>query len=162
MAEQSYIFDFNRVDSFFENWNVKYFVDEMWQVDDISNGEYHYANEGSNCFELVLVSHGDDNIENYLDEDGALNDDVVIFDSANCGLDWVNEKFGEGSIELHDAVEFDIGTESATPLKAVILRNGSTGYVMGYSINIVPFTVTNKVVFDEDVVFWTITRFNNG
>lgn len=143
---QSYIFDFSRVPSFFEHFNIDFNVSDM---------------DGSSKFELVLVKHGGDNIEDYLNNDGTLNisDDSSEVLKTNCGLDFVRDEFGDAKIELHDAVEFNVG-DTNIPLKAVFLRDDSTKYVMGYSINRVPFTVTNKVVFDEDVIFWDITRIN--
>lgn len=155
MAEQSYIFDFSRVPSFFENFNIGFFVDEMTKIID---GET--VNEGTECFELVWVAYGDDNISEYLEEDGTLDSSVVIYQTESCGLDWIQDSTGDATIELSDTVEFSVG-ENNVPLKAILLRNVSTGYIMGYSINMNPFTVTNKLVFDDDVIFWDITRYNN-
>ena len=158
MVEQSYIFDFSRVPSFFEYFNVAFFVDEMYQIID---GES--KGTGSDCYELVWCSYGDgNNISDYLNSDGTLNSSVVtVHDTVDCALDYVRDEYGDATIGLHESVEFDIG-DNNIPLKAIFLRNKSTGYVMGYCINLVSFTVTNKAVFDEDIVFWDITRLNNG
>ena len=148
MAEQSYIFDFSRVPSFFEHFNIDFNVADM---------------DGSNNYELVWVAYGDGtNIDDYLNsQDGTLASTVTVYATQSCGLDWVNDEFGDATIELHDAVEFSVG-DNTIPLKAIFLRDATTGYVMGYCINNVAFTVTNKAVFDEDVIFWDITRLNNG
>lgn len=147
MAEQSYIFDFSRVPSFFEHFNIEFNVADM---------------DGTENYELVWVAFGDgSNIEDYLDDDGTLADTVTVYDSRPCGLDWVKDEFGDATIELHDAVEFHIGDENV-PLKAIFLQDTNTKYVMGYCINMVAFTVTNVAVFDEDVIFWDITRLNDG
>ena len=148
---QSYIFDFSRVPSFFENFNINFLVSDM---------------DGTNKFELVLCKHGADNIGDYLDQNGCLNIDdssseLLIID---CGLDFVRDEFGDAKIELHDEAVFDenmIGDQNI-PIKAVFLRDSTTKYVMGYSFNRVPFTVTNKVIFDSDVIFWDITRINRN
>ena len=71
---------------------------------------------------------------------------------------------GDMQIGLGAEVRFDtdqIG-ERNIPLKAIFLRDKASKYVMGYSINMVAFTVTNVVVFDEDVIFWDVVRYNNA
>ena len=80
MVEQSYIFDFSRVPSFFEYFNVAFFVDEMYQtIDGESTGT------GSNCYELVWCSYGDgNNISDYLFFRSAKTADVSQF------ISWVN------------------------------------------------------------------------
>ena len=160
MAELSYIFDFSRVPTFFEEFNNQFFLDEMYQTID---GESSEEEVGDN-FELVWVSYGDgDNIENYLDEFGCLNDTVTVEDEyvVDCALEYTRDEMGDAIIGLKNQVEITIGDKNI-PLKAIFLRCKSTGYVMGYSINMVSFTVTNKVVFDEDVIFWDITRLSYG
>lgn len=161
---QSYIFDFTRVDDFIENSNIAYFYDKMFKVIDVDeeDGSYIYEDDTiEDNYELVLVEYGGDNISEYLDEYGCLDesiDDILVED---CSLDYYNKGNANATIELHDEVRFDIGDENV-PLKAILLRSKSTGYVMGYSINMVAVPVTNQVVFDNDVIFWDITRFNNN
>ena len=155
MSEQSYSFDFARVPSFMENFNIAFFIDEMYKTVDGT-----LVNEGENAYELVWVSYGYDNIQDYLDEFGNLKDDVTIYDSVECTLEWIQDEFGDATVGLYDEVSFDIGDENV-PLKALFLRDASTGYVMGYCINIYPFYVTNEAVFDGDIVFWDITRLNS-
>ena len=170
MAEQSYLFDFSRVDSFIENINVAFFIDEMFKVTGYDNttGTYTYEDDDvDDNFQLVFVEYGEDNIEDYLDSDGFLlasydEDDHPTHGHTHkmdCALDYYNRGNGSSTIELHDDVEFTIGDKNI-PIKAIFLRSTSTNYVMGYSINMRPFTVTNKVVFDDDVIFWDISRYN--
>lgn len=171
MAEEhSFIFDFSRVDDFFENFNQTFFIEEMWKVTGInsSTGEYTYAETGSDCFQLVLASYGGDNISDYLDEYGGLSSNVTVAvdEDGNeliedISLDWYNRGNGEATIELHSDVTFDIG-DINTPIKAVLLRSKESGYIMGYSINMVSFTVTNQIKFDNDVIFWDIRRLNTN
>ena len=163
MAEQSYLFDFRRVEDFIENINVAFFIDEMWWVTGLDNdGEPIYPDGATwdDAFELVIVEYGDENIKDYLTDDGLLDttriDGVHIMD---CNLDYYNQGDGDSTFELHDTVTFNIG-DANVPIKAVFLRNKSTGYVMGYSINTHAFTVTNQVVFDNDIIFWDVSRFN--
>ena len=49
MAEQSYLFDFTRVDSFIDNLNVGFFIDEMFRVTgyDSENQEYEYDDDST-------------------------------------------------------------------------------------------------------------------
>jgi len=163
MAEQSYLFDFTRVDTFFDYFNIAFFIDEMWQVNgyDEDTDSYTYDNVIEDaCFELVLIEYGADNIDEYLTADGFLDTTAVEgIHRMDCGLDWYNRGDGEATIELHDDVTFNIGDVNM-PLKAILLINKSTNYVMGYSINTNPFSVTNQVVLDDDVIFWDISRFN--
>lgn len=147
MAEQSYIFDFSRVPSFFEHFNLDFLVSDM--------------DGSSSKFQLVLVKHGGDNISDYLDNNGELDVDSGESIVEDCKLSYTSDSYGDATISLADDVTFTIG-DTNIPLKAVFLRDKTTGYVMGYSINLVPFSVTNKVVFDDDVVFWDITRLNNN
>ena len=162
MAEQSYLFDFARVDNFIENINVAFFFEEMWTVigiDSSGNKTYPTGQSVEDSFELLFVEYGGDNISDYLDSDGLLDTTKVTgVHIEDCGLDWYNQGEGEATFEIHDDVTFDIG-EVNIPIKAVFLRNKSTQYIMGYSINMSPFTVTNEVVFDDDVIFWDVSRF---
>lgn len=161
MAEQSYLFDFSRVKSFIENINVGFFIEEMFKVIDYDEktGEYKYEDDNiENNFELVIAEVGGNNIEEYIDSDGFLTvtENIRV---EECALDFYNRDNGSSTIELHGTVSFNIGDENV-PIKAIFLRSKSTNYVMGYSINNRPFTVTNEVVFDDDVIFWDISRFN--
>ena len=165
MAEQSYLFDFSRVESFIENINVAFFIDEMFKVVgyDTETGEYEYEDDDvDDNFQLIICEYGADNIGEYIDSDGflILDDSSEYLHIVDCALDYYNRGNGSSTIELHGDVEFTIGDDVNIPIKAIFLRAKSTNYVMGYSINNRPFTVTNKVVFDDDVIFWDISRFN--
>lgn len=147
MAEQSYIFDFSRTPTFFEHFNIDFHITDM---------------DGSSVkFQLVIVEYGGDNIDEYLDSDGLLNvtDNLLVED---CKLNCAFDDYGDLTVTLAENVTFDIG-DTNIPLKAIFLRDKTTGYVMGYSINMVSFNVTNEVVFDDDVIFWNTGRLNcNG
>jgi len=162
MAEQSFLFDFTRVDDFIDNINVGFFFDEMFRVTGVdSSGNYTYADDSiEDNFELILVMFGGNNISEYLDADGLLKSSVEADSKVeDCALDYYNRGDGESTIELHDDVTFSIG-DINVPVKAVLLRSKSTGYVMGYSINNASYSVTNEVIFDgSDVIFWDIGNF---
>lgn len=158
----SYIFDFTRVNDFFENFNVKF------NVNDSDNGsklyileDDEYINTGDK-FELVFASACPDNIsDGCLTNTGQIDRDNVEYDDnhvVEVELDWIKDSYGDAIIHIHDEVTLTLG-ETVLPLKAVFLRSKSNGYVLGYCINLVKFSVTNKVVFDDDVMFWDITRY---
>ena len=165
MAEHSYLFDFIRVDSFIERLNIDFLIEDMYKVvgydSETAQYEYEDDNIGEN-FQLVICEYGYDNIGNYLNSDGTLNisDSDTHIHIEDCALDYYNRGNGASSIELHGSVTFEIGDDVNIPIKAIFLRDKDTGYVMGYSINNRPFSVTNEVVFDDDVIFWDISRFN--
>lgn len=151
MAEQSYIFDFSRVPSFFEHFNIDFNISDM---------------DGSSAkFQLVIAEYGGVNIDEYLDASGCLDTGVVDPNTLlveDCKLSCTFDDYGDATIKLAESVTFDVGDVNI-PLKAIFLRDKTTGYVMGYSINLVSFNVTNAVVFDDDVIFWSTGRLNcNG
>lgn len=165
MAEQSYLFDFTRTDDFFENFNIRFKLSDMFNVTRYNSdtGEYEYSdNDVGENFTLHIIKYGGDNIEEYLVSDSEYSKlDVDTIGESNIlsqpvALDWFNRGYGEGSIELHGNVTYEIGEDNNIPLKAIVLCYGD--YVMGYSINMRPFTVTNQLVFDDDVIFWDIRR----
>ena len=162
MAEQSFLFDFTRLDSFVENINTAFFIDEMFKVTGVDSETGNYTYEDDNIednFELVIIKYGGDNISEYIDSDGLLKSEIEADSmTETCALDYYNRGEGNATIELHDTVTFNIGDVNI-PIKAVLLRSYSTGYVMGYSINTRSFSVTNEVVFDDDVIFWDISRY---
>ena len=162
---QSYNFDFSRVKNFFKNFNIKFKLADMNELD--SEGEV--IGTAQSKFELVLASYCSEDISDCLDSDGKIDTSNVTIakNSSNVdliqtvGLDWVEDEFGDGSIQLHDTCTFNIG-DVTIPLKGVFLRtNDSNKYVMGYCINNVAFPVTNQVIFDDDVIFWNISRFKS-
>lgn len=142
---QSYLFDFQTVPTFFDNWNVNFKLMEM---------------NTSNKFQFVFCDYAPDNIEQCLNgtvlntstvtiAKNYLNQDAVV----DCSLAWDS---ASRTISLRDDVEWNVGDGNAY-LKAVFLRNKDTGYVMGYCIHMNSFDVTNKVTFDEGTVLWSIS-----
>ena len=165
MVEQSYNFDFTRVDDFFENLNIKFNISDMNKLD--SNGDV--IGTAQSKFELVLVSFCSEDISDCLDNTGKIDTSQVTIakDSSNndliqtIGLDWVKGNYGDAVIQLHNDCTFSIGDVNV-PLKGVFLRtNDSNKYVIGYCLNNVAFTVTNQVVFDSGIIFWDISRFKS-
>ena len=133
---QSYLFDFNRVSTFFDEWNNKFSVSDM---------------DGSNKFEVVVSSYSPNNINECLNANGTLNTSVVTGTySQNLPLTWAND-----TIKVAFDVTFNFGT-SIVPLKSLFIKHKSIGYVMGYSIFMATFNVTNQLVLDADTVLWSI------
>jgi len=166
MAEQSYLFDFTRTDDFFENFNINFKLEDMFKVTgyDSETQAYTYEDDtiGAN-YELAIILYGDDNFSMYLDTTSSyskvksnLMENAMVEDVS---LDWYNRGDGEATIELHGSVTFEIGDDNV-PIKAVVLQDKTTKCVLGYSINMKPFSATNQIVFDDDVIFWDISRFN--
>lgn len=166
MAEQSYLFDFTRTDDFFEQFNLKFKVSDMYKVTGYNENtqEYSYAQgTGGDNFKLYVFHKGGANISEYLDTTASyskLKSSLLVegtYMEKDIGLDWYNRGNGEYTVELHGDATFEIGEENSVQLRAILLCCGD--YVMGYSINMKPFSVTNQLVFDDDIIFWDITRF---
>lgn len=137
MSTQSYIFDFQRVPSFFDNWNIQFKLLEM---------------NDSNNFQLVFSSYAPSNISECLSGD-VLSSDVTVASTVDCSLKWTSDT---GLIQIRNDATWSIG-DSTVPLKAVFLRHKSSGYVMGYSINMNSFEVTNTVTLEADTILWSIS-----
>lgn len=137
---QGFLFDFSRVTDFFDLWNNVFKTTEM---------------TGANNFQLVFCTDSPTNIQDCL-TNGKLNNRVTVADGGviDCGLTWRNE-----TITLSSDAVFNIGDAELT-LKAVFLRHKASQTVIGYSININAFDVTNEVIYDEGTTFWSI--FDEG
>lgn len=136
MAEiQSFTFDFKRSPSFFERWNLDFLISNM--------------NGTTKNFKIVIAGDCHDNIEDNLTNNRTLNSSVTSKREVTCALKWEDE-----AISLGTDVEFTIG-DSVIPLKGVFLTT-SSGYVMGYSINMSSFNITNKLKFDKGTIFYSI------
>lgn len=164
MTEQSLLFDFARSPSFFEQFNVAFNVNNSntgvklyIQTGVDSEGEPIYSNTGGD-FELVVAEYSPDNIEECLNN-GVLASCVTNTHTATIQLDWVKDEFNDAVIKIHDTASISIG-ESNIYIKAIFLRAKSSGYVLGYCINPVVFSVTNEIVFDDDVIFFSFSRLD--
>ena len=144
MVESSFIFDFVTAPRFHRNLNLKFKISDM-------------TGTGTNKFQLVFARACPDNIDECINvSDNKLNSDVTIYKTSDCDLlfDDTDDEF----IQLASTVTFNLSDE-VIPLKAIFLRDNTTGFVFGYCIQINPFTVTNELIFDEGLLFFTI---NNG
>lgn len=135
----SFPFDFNRVATFFDNWNVKFKTIDM--------------NTNAN-FEFVFATHSAENIDICLNGDLLDTSVVEIGGTVDASLKWENEV-----ISVNGDVVWNVGNQHL-PLKAIFLRDKSTQYVMGYSINNTAFNVTNQVIIDDGTILWSISNGN--
>lgn len=123
-------FEFRRVDSFDKDKNKK----DCFTIDDMNGVDENYK--------FVLASECPNSIDDCLDEDGTLNDDVIIINTLGerdglVPLLYSEGINGESSISVNSmSVVYELPDE-ITKIQAIFLTsygNGS-GYVMAYSIN---------------------------
>lgn len=138
----SYLFDFQRVPTFFDKWNIDFSVADM---------------NTSENFEFVFSDYAPDNISDCLSGTALNTTNVHIAQSGSavvpCSLKWNSET---GIISVRNDTTWTIGDNNIF-LKAVFLRHRYTKYVMGYCIHMNSFDVTNSVIFDENTILWSIT-----
>ena len=137
MSEITYIFDFKRSPSFFDQFNKLFDLDNM--------------DGNSDEFAFIFCSTAPSNISECILNDGTLDTSkVTVADTVDCALSWEDNKISVAS----DTV-YNIGN-TKVPLKAFFLEDKSTGFILGYSINGNSFEVTNKIQFDEGTVLFTL------
>lgn len=121
-----------------DDWNIKFKLLEM---------------NDSNNFQLVFSSYAPSNIDECLSGD-VLSSDVTIAATVDCSLKWTS---ASGLIQVRNDATWNVG-DNTVPLKAVFVRHKSSGYVMGYSINMNSFEVTNTVTLEENTILWSVTN----
>lgn len=143
MSEYSFLFDFSRVDSFYENLNSMFFISEM---------------DGNSNYEFVLSEHTANNIEECVDSNGCLNENVDVNDDlvVPCCLTWSNNDDGTNTISLTEDVVWSLG-DDVVYMKSLFLRNASTGYVLGFCINLNTVSVSNELRLNEGTILWTVS-----
>ena len=150
----SYIFEFNRVDSFLDDINREDKFDTL-DMDGVTKN-----------YKMVLVSDCPNDINECIDEDGTLlGDDVVQkistlgADDGKCALLWSKGINGERTLSVNNStVNYDLG-DAVANVKAIFLvslANGS-GYVLAYAINSYAFPVEGEVIMPCDGMIWSIT-----
>ena len=133
---QSFLFDFKKVRDFWDNWNIKFKIADMGVA---------------NKFQLVFCTYSPNNIDDCLNDNGQINTtNVTVNDVIDCKLSW-----NDNTISFGDDATLTIGDDELM-LKAIFLRDKTTGYVMAYSINMTEFDVTNTLTFDEGTVIWSL------
>lgn len=132
----SYVFDFQRVDDFFDRWNVNF----------KTTGDFDVANK----FQITLCSYSSDNISDCLIGGVIDTSNVTIYSSQDCTLNWSNEE-----VSLGADVTFNLST-NIVPCKALFIRHKASGVVLGYCINGVAFDITNTLKFSKDTILWSI------
>lgn len=136
MSEISYIFDFKCNPSFFDHLNVDFALEDM---------------DGSTSnFNFYFCSTAPSNISECLNNDGTLKTSVLsTIGNVDCKLDW------DGSF-IKVATDTTLTITGIVPLKAIFIRDKTTGYVFGYTINSNSFEVSNEIVFEEDTILFSL------
>ena len=143
MSSQSLALDFQRTPTFFTNFNNKFHLTNM-------------SASVTNQYEFVFAKYCPTNIQECLSGD-RLNDSMVYTEhTANVSLVWdeANE-----IIKTSNRVEWNIGNDHTT-MQGVFLRDKSSQFIMGYSINLTPVDVTDKVIIDANTILWSFIDGN--
>lgn len=146
-----YIFEFTRVDNFLDDINRE----GKFDTNDMDGITPNYR--------MVLASDCPNDIEDCLDEDGTLNEDVVLVNNLSsedgeCALLWSKGINGERTISVNTSlVTYDLG-DNNDELKAVFLVNTveGSGYVLAYAINSYSFPIDGEILLPCDGVVWSI------
>ena len=154
MSEQSIIFDFHHVKDFFEKrLNIGFsLINDMTHKE---GDEIISPVDANEKFEIIISSFSSNEVDDCINADGTLNTtNVDISKSTDCGLSWL-----DGNISLTEDATINLTIDEILPIKSIFLRK-KNGVVLGYSINITAFEVTNQVQFDEGTIFWSLN--DNG
>ena len=147
-----YVFEFTRVDSFFDDMNREGCFDTL-DMDGTSKN-----------YKMLLISDCPNDINDCIDDDGTVNTkncqiiDTLGVNDGLCALSWDKGVNGERSISIVDStVVYDLGDRN-TDLKAVFLVNmvEGSGYVLAYAINSYSFPITGEVILPCDGMLWSI------
>lgn len=138
---ESFIFDFHKCNRFFEDFNI------MFEVADMDGA--------TSNFKIFLLSDCADDFTDIVNSDGILKrSDCVIAFEEDCKLLWDKLDSDTADIKLAEDVKYNIG-EDLVPIRALLVAT-SDDYVIGYSINNVPISMTNSVVVEKDLIFCTV------
>lgn len=147
MAE-SVLFSFTKTDKLFKN---------MINNDNITT----YLFDGvSNNFKIILAETCPNNIADCLNPDGTLIDDLALINGSTtdgeCALLWQDGVNNNTDISIaSNSVHYDFA-DSEYLLKAAFLVEKETGFVMAYSINNAPMTVTGELTLPVNGSVWSI------
>lgn len=147
MSDTEYIFNFKRVDTFFDDINRDGCFDTM-DMDGLNKN-----------FRIVVSTSCPDTITDCLDEYGTLNGDVTTIDIGDNGLVALTYSKGLGGDRYisvaQGSFQVDVG-DAFTDLKGLFLCSEDTGYVLAYSIVPKTVLVKNEVVFPVNGVIWDV------
>ena len=140
MDTQSFLFDFARSPTLFDQWNISFKLSDMVDT----------GNSNAN-FELVFCDDSPNNIRECLNSGGGIDESAVhTVDEVGCDLKWENN-----TLSIRNDVTWNIGDREVS-LKAIFLRDATSQYVLSYCINISEFIVTNQLIFDGGIALWRI------
>lgn len=144
------VFEFTRSPTFHKHMNRDGYFDTL-EMDGLTSN-----------YEIVFANNCTDGFTGNVDEYGRLNNSVKIL-PYNKGdgdvilwCDW--DAYGNATIIINEkslTVNFE---DINLTLKALFLRDKSTGYVLAYSILTRPVPVSNQVVFPIDGAIWNLKQ----
>lgn len=146
----SYIFDLTRVNRFMRDINRN----GCFLTDDMNGTDLNYRF-------VLATSTPSKNIGDCLDDDGSLNDNVILYSPTDpsdglCSLLYSDGIGGDASISIaSNSVSFDIGDDEIF-IEGLFLIDANTGYVVAYCILNSLISVTNVVVLPTSGVLWSI------
>ena len=135
-VSESIFIDFTRSPSFFERWNMDFFIPVM-----------------HDNYEFVFADYCPNNIEECLDGNVLDSDMVHSVGTQSVNLIW-DSSDNVQTISVYGDCVWNVG-EVHYNLKGIFLRTKDTKYVMGYSIFPNGVDVTNKVIFDDKLIIWS-------
>lgn len=142
MADESLVLDFSKSPTFFRKWNIDFTVAQMEST--------------SNNFRLILCSDCYDDFSDCIDANGVLLNTNDISHTLACSLKYTQTGADNVDITLRNAVTLTLGTD-IEELRGIFLCNTSN-YVIEYCIFNQPLQITNKLVFDADLEFISISN----
>lgn len=150
MVEKSIVVDFIRNPKFFDDWN--------------QSGKFNVSgmNGSTQNYEFVLLEGDSNSISDYMNANGTMNTSAVssvrinVSTSGRVALAYNDLGNGNRSITTQNsALEINLG-DNDYYLKAILLIDRTTNYILAYSILQNKIPVTNKIVFPESCMIWTI------
>lgn len=147
MAE-SVLFSFTKTDKLFKN---------MIDNDNITTMLFDGVTPN---FKIVLAESCPNNISDCLNADGTLSDDLVLINGnstdGECALLWSDGVNNNTDISIaSNSVTYNFG-DNQYILKGAFLVEKNTGFVMAYSINNAPMTVTKSLTLPINGSVWSI------
>ena len=141
---QSYVFDFDKSPTLFKKWNKEFDVEDLT----------------STCFYIAIVDEEcDDNLNNCLDSEGHLiYAETSHTKTVECALTYTDTNdYGDAIVSLSEEVSFEFEENEMFALKGCFLLSDS-GYVLCGSTNTFSVNVTNEIIFEKGLNFFTIVE----
>jgi hypothetical protein len=135
-VSESIFIDFTRSPSFFDRWNVDFFIPSV-----------------RNDYEFVFADYCPNNISECLDGNVLDSEMVHTITTLSVNLKWESSDNVQ-TVSIDGDTVWNVG-DTHYNLKGIFLRSKSTNCVIGYSIFPNSVDVTNKVIFDDGLLVWS-------